>query len=361
MATGMASDVSTFALWTFEGDAADGEVDLSPNGNDLALVSTGGTCPSVPGLIGNARHVEQVYDVGPNGARFVLPTSEELVYFLAGGGGNAWTIEALVRFDGGGGAVLSIADPASANLGCTLRAGWNYVLFGGNDGSAPGNTPEQSLATELPADEWLYLALCGGNTHENGEVLMDQTLYFFVNGVLRGVAPATVGGVPNALGALGSELCVGDRAAGGGTFANVNAGMDFCELRLSTTDRTPAEIAAQAIAYGLLGAGAADEVAPAVSDVTPAAGVPLDADEPIAFKVTDASGNLTNSTVLCSYPDIAAFEVVYFDGAFGPQYSGTRSAIANGFQFSNVIRRGGWPAPPTIIADAIDDAGNPSA
>lgn len=116
-------------------------------------------------------------------------------------------------------------------------------------------------------------------------------------------------------------------------------------------------------------APAVDASLPVISNVTPAEGVERDPTTGvIGFDVTDAGGNLTKSNVLAYYPSLGTFEVVYFStsfdsfvAGFGPQYSGTRTAIAGGFRFSDVIRRGGWPGAPTILADPVDDAGNGSA
>ena len=111
-----------------------------------------------------------------------------------------------------------------------------------------------------------------------------------------------------------------------------------------------------------------DTTAPTVTNVTPE-GSALSPTGAIGFDVTDEGGNLTRSNVFAYYPATGRFEVVYFSGSvsgawgarsagFSPQYSGTREAITNGFRFSSVVRVGGWPANPVIIADPVDSAGN---
>ncbi len=121
----------------------------------------------------------------------------------------------------------------------------------------------------------------------------------------------------------------------------------------------------------------ADTTDPVVSGITPAEGVTRDPTTgTIGFTVTDSGGNLTRTTVYAYYPSTGAFEVVWygtsFDGftaGFAPQYTGTRTAVANGFAFSGVIRRGGWPrtrpggpySDVTIVSDDGDSAGNESA
>lgn len=110
---------------------------------------------------------------------------------------------------------------------------------------------------------------------------------------------------------------------------------------------------------------------PVVSNVTPASGTPITPDTAIGFDVTDAGGNLARSNVHVWYPSLQRFETIYFgaiSGAwgsrgegFGPQYAGTRTAITNGFRFADVKRRGGWPARPVIVVDAVDAVGNEAA
>lgn len=111
---------------------------------------------------------------------------------------------------------------------------------------------------------------------------------------------------------------------------------------------------------------------PVVANVTPPAGVAIDKTAAIGFDVTDAAGNLKRANVYAYFPSLQRFEVVYFSGAisgawgsrsagFGPGYGGTRSVITNGYRFSGVVRTGGWPAPPVIVTDPIDSAGNEAA
>ncbi len=112
--------------------------------------------------------------------------------------------------------------------------------------------------------------------------------------------------------------------------------------------------------------GTPDATAPVVSNVTPAAGSTLSRiSGTVGFDVTDPAGNLEHVLVLAYYPGLATFEVVWFEptsgsigAGFGPQYSGARVGITNGFRFSNVIRRGGWVSPPTFVPIAFDTAGN---
>lgn len=110
---------------------------------------------------------------------------------------------------------------------------------------------------------------------------------------------------------------------------------------------------------------------PVVTNVTPASGSVIVSDTPIAFDVTDAGGNLSRTNVSVYYPSLQRWEVLFYaaiSGAwgargegFGPQYTGTRTAIANGFAFTNVKRRGGWPARPVLVVDPVDSVGNEAA
>lgn len=121
-------------------------------------------------------------------------------------------------------------------------------------------------------------------------------------------------------------------------------------------------------AFEYVGAGAADASIPVVSAVTPAPGTEITRETPISFNVTDEGGNLEHTNVCVYYPSLQRFEVLFYSAfggswgaraeGFGPQYAGTRTPIANGFAFTDVIRRNGWPAPPVLVIDPTDDAGN---
>lgn len=100
-----------------------------------------------------------------------------------------------------------------------------------------------------------------------------------------------------------------------------------------------------------------DVTAPAVADVVPAAGTPLQRTGAVAFTVSDAGG-LRAVLVLARY-ETDDYEVIHDGAAFAPKFAGisSRSVVANGYRYT-VRRRGGWPAGPTITAIAIDNAGN---
>lgn len=115
-----------------------------------------------------------------------------------------------------------------------------------------------------------------------------------------------------------------------------------------------------------------DQTKPIITNVVPPAGHAINPQDPLGFDVTDANNNLQRTTVLAYFPNgngpgLPLFEVVYFGtsvggftSGFGPQYTGIRTPITNGFRFSGVIRLGNWPDSPTLVADAGDTAGNQS-
>ena len=106
--------------------------------------------------------------------------------------------------------------------------------------------------------------------------------------------------------------------------------------------------------------GVVETTVPAITNITPATiGTYLGTNDVVGFDVTDSGANLQRDSVFARF--IHDFEVVYFDGSFGPRYTGTRVAITNGFRYSNIIRIGGWPSIPTFFVDAHDSAGNESA
>lgn len=97
---------------------------------------------------------------------------------------------------------------------------------------------------------------------------------------------------------------------------------------------------------------------PVIGNFSPAPGVTISPGRAISFDVTDDAGALGRVIVLVEYPS-GAYEVIWDGDRFAAAYvaGSTRSAIANGFNFS-VKRLGSWPGSPTIRALAIDTSGN---
>lgn len=104
---------------------------------------------------------------------------------------------------------------------------------------------------------------------------------------------------------------------------------------------------------------APDTLAPHVSDFSPSPGTELQTDAPIAFNVVDDTG-LRPVVVVVRYEDIGAADLAHDGADFVDTYEGTRTPIAGGFRYS-LVRRGGWPAAPTIQVFAVDTAGNEAA
>lgn len=118
----------------------------------------------------------------------------------------------------------------------------------------------------------------------------------------------------------------------------------------------------------IVDSAAVDTTRPALSNVAPSDGSAISPTDAIGFDVTDSAGNLVDVKVHVYYPSLGTFEVVWYpaisgswgarDAGFTPKYTGARDAITNGFRFSGVMRVGGWPAPPVIVPEAVDAAGN---
>lgn len=105
-------------------------------------------------------------------------------------------------------------------------------------------------------------------------------------------------------------------------------------------------------------AAGADETAPTISNVSPASGSAITANQAISFDVEDET-NLTAVWVAVHFPATDAYEVVWDGSAFSEQYAGsTADAIADGLSFS-VTRTGGWQWAPEIVVKGYD--GNESA
>ena len=102
-----------------------------------------------------------------------------------------------------------------------------------------------------------------------------------------------------------------------------------------------------------------DESAPVVANFNPAPGTPITRTAPIAFDVTDDSGDFRRIFVVAFFPATGATEVVHDGDSFRGHYAAGsgRTMIASGFRYT-LLRTGGWPGAPTIQTFAIDRAGN---
>lgn len=119
---------------------------------------------------------------------------------------------------------------------------------------------------------------------------------------------------------------------------------------------------------GAVQVSSAGGAVPVVSAIAPPPGSEITRETPIGFEITDADGNLRHTNVCVYFPSLQRFEVLYYAAisgpwgsrpeGFGPQYTGTRAAIPNGFSFQSVIRLGGWPGRPVVVVDPTDEVGN---
>jgi hypothetical protein len=106
-------------------------------------------------------------------------------------------------------------------------------------------------------------------------------------------------------------------------------------------------------------APAVDAVPPEVSNVTPAAGTPLDPAQAVSFDVTDDTGLFRRILVTVRYAATGQTEVVHDgDGFLGfYQVACSRNPITDGYHYS-IVRDGGWPSSPTLRVFAFDRGGN---
>lgn len=107
-----------------------------------------------------------------------------------------------------------------------------------------------------------------------------------------------------------------------------------------------------------LAAPVPDAVAPAIANVSPAAGVAITTSTPVEFDVTDDEGIFRR--VLVGVTQAGVTEVAHDGDSWLGNYAGggcSRTPINGGFHFI-VLRDGGWLASPTLRVYAIDASGN---
>lgn len=102
-----------------------------------------------------------------------------------------------------------------------------------------------------------------------------------------------------------------------------------------------------------------DVTAPVVGNFAPASGTAISKATPIAFDVTDDSGQFRRIFVVATFAATGACEVIHDGEGFRGFYaaSSSRRLIAGGFRYT-VARTGGWPAAPSIQTFAMDSGGN---
>jgi len=124
---------------------------------------------------------------------------------------------------------------------------------------------------------------------------------------------------------------------------------------LLTTGASPAQYG------GAISVVIGDVTPPVVTHFDPVPGTPINATTPLSFRVTDNSGVLRRALLVVQFLGRGIVEVVHDGDHFSGNYLGTRAAIADGYQFSGVLRVGGWPSTPTLRAYVTDVAGNEAA
>lgn len=106
--------------------------------------------------------------------------------------------------------------------------------------------------------------------------------------------------------------------------------------------------------------GIADVLVPTITNVTPA-DLELDFDEPLGFDVQD------NAALRVSFVWVVfaggLTDIIHDGDAFMARYAAaTRTAIAGGWRFANVVPSNGWPGlAMQLRVKAIDTSGNESA
>jgi hypothetical protein len=106
------------------------------------------------------------------------------------------------------------------------------------------------------------------------------------------------------------------------------------------------------------GGGGGGPSNPLITNLLPVDGTEITPGTHISFDVTsDVDIVLISVSVL--YLQTGASESIWDGDAFAPNFvtGSARTPIANGFHY-DVVRRGGWPLSPTIVANMADANGN---
>ena len=98
---------------------------------------------------------------------------------------------------------------------------------------------------------------------------------------------------------------------------------------------------------------------PIVTNQDPDIGTEIQATDTISFDVIDDTG-FNCIAIIASFADLPDIVEVVHDGdGFRGMYntgSNTRVALGNGFRYT-VLRKGGWPASPTLEFLVVDESG----
>ena len=120
----------------------------------------------------------------------------------------------------------------------------------------------------------------------------------------------------------------------------------------------PSDAAVVRQVYTMWEAAPLVHVPPVVQNISPAPGAIL-ATDPLSFDVVNPTKTLRRVSVTAFFQGLGIWEVVHDGTVFAPMYSerSSRTAIANGYHYL-LLRSGGWPASPSITADAVNTQGD---
>jgi hypothetical protein len=115
-----------------------------------------------------------------------------------------------------------------------------------------------------------------------------------------------------------------------------------------------------AVPWGGVGGDFVDGVAPVINNFDPAEDVAIGRTDPVAFDITDNTGQFAANVILARFLEEGSCECVFNGLNFESRYAAgsSRVGIANGNRFT-VRRTGGWLSTPIqLVVLAIDAAGN---
>jgi hypothetical protein len=334
-----AVDANTLALWRF--DEASATVAVDETGN-CSVDTAAGTQAVVAGAFGNGRKF--------NGdGSLSAPTSAALRTAVGAAGG--WTFETWLyieaanwrNFLSGYETIFGIGDP---NTDAWLFAMESLQITGLNSiyvgHSARGYGLAQSNVVSLPADMWFHLGIvCRATGGAN------YVYDIYVGGAYLGTSGSSGVAPPAGTSAMRIYFGDGDPAGAG----NFKGRVRFDDTRISSVERTPAEISASA------SVAAVDTAAPVVSNVSPTPGSAFTRTTPWLFRVTD---DTAFRRVIVTATLNGIVEVVWDGSAFVGGYTpSTRTEVVADKSYDFSVRRlGGWLYAPTFNVYAIDTAGN---
>lgn len=354
------STVNTWGLWNFQEEPS--VADYSGNGHHLVgrNFSNANQEYGLPALTNAGNSVDLLG--GANGG-FATPTDTDLVATFTGAA--EWTYECWMsprQINTNDMGLMYFGDDdintvEAENGLAELSIDWSGPKFARVDwqrdaGVAESDTGTVELFTDAEEFEPLYVAWVkrsiGGGQSE-------VDVYVGAGGTLSLVD--TLGPLTDATGgtSIDAELFIGSTFFGSFSDTQAQRGT-IQDARLSNIARTAQELT-DCYNAGISGA---DTTAPQITNVVPATTETIQPGQPLQFDLTDETaliGPVVYAVIPPSDDCGPRWEVVHDSTAFAPGYTGTRTAITDGFQY--VFQRDdGWPATPTIVVRAFDAGGN---